>query len=944
MTSMQQHAHQWFERAVAGRLCLFVFVCILPLVQCQAAYDYPHSRSYRRYVWEEYNIGRSEELDLIWDVPVGEKAAQYAAKHKSNHKYHPEPAHVKLCRAFVAPPVPPKAGKTKRLLIVEEDDSVCNGRGGSGANYHDSYGSLMRMYASALVAHVAHAVGRYDLFYQHGCGTRMATRLSKKALWAEQGTIFEFLPPYLKVKMDANPEQKVIPLIQANCGRCVLQYDEHAKGGNFDTYDPFPNCLFFPEVPFVGHVKAAADAQLLQQQQRQQPRTPTTPNTIKGAVEQGRRLQQDQSPQPQAMAREFSARDIELQPYSLVLRSLLQTIRYSMREATAEYSKILRDTNENLFKTLSVVNLGGATVYLDCESATSDRVQAIPYYLYASEISRGASRIVLLASPECKLRNTNMDHYANSLKDFLTGTFPEATVSLVYVESTSAVAFAHMVLAKQLMAPPAASSIVPMLSNRVFKTIVESPDLYPWMNVVVEILQLDRSGKGYQDHIHFVPSPLYPLTPAVHFNDVLRDLMQVQAPPGEIENVPVLHQAYVAAHCTRVRGRWGKWVQDMDYAKVAQYVTPIEGYTGMADSVFKASPEEPFRKPTTHKWIDSFQQSCPIQLLNLESFCNVMEALELEKVMFIGDSLTFHWSQSLWKLLGNEDTPTSGTQAGVDEGYHWERDVQCPDQKILELSFFRSDNLDIHTKGRESCGDNSGTCFEWESKYNDDRNKPTLLLANTGSHTSFDENFRNDFNEFFVHLDDINRQKDVVLFRTSVPGHRECLLDNLEPYHNYTQYRSTLSDSYNPYEGTDLPNINAYKAFHWDNFLPYNKYVHNLLDTRAAHLEKHPGANEQQITIEMLDVVPMTILRPDGHASSPDCRDCGLRKGNIGDCLHYSLPGPVDWWNHLMFTQLLDTQQRKERLKMKQQTQPQQQQQQQANVPPQTDAERIGKQ
>lgn len=328
-----------------------------------------------------------------------------------------------------------------------------------------------------------------------------------------------------------------------------------------------------------------------------------------------------------------------------------------------------------------------------------------------------------------------------------------------------------------------------------------------------------------------------------------------------------------------------------------------------------------------------------MELMTRETFCNVMDELELVKVMFIGDSLTFHWSQSFWKLLGHRDTPSSGTQEGVDEGYQWQHQVQCPKQTI-DVSFYRSDNLDIHTKGRESCGDNSGTCFEWESKYNNPDHGPTLLLANTGSHTSFDENFRNDFNEFFVHLDDINRQKDVVLFRTSVPGHRECLLDDLEPYHNYTQYRATLKDSYNPYEGTDLPKINAYKAFHWDNFLPYNKYVHNLLDTRTAHLEKHPGASEHQITIEMLDVVPMTILRPDGHASSPDCLNCGLRKGNIGDCLHYSLPGPVDWWNHLMFTQLLDIAQRKKGIKEQKQHQ---QQMQQVAQEVEADAERIGK-
>ncbi|KAL7538462.1 hypothetical protein ACHAXR_008572 [Thalassiosira sp. AJA248-18] len=38
----------------------------------------------------------------------------------------------------------------------------------------------------------------------------------------------------------------------------------------------------------------------------------------------------------------------------------------------------------------------------------------------------------------------------------------------------------------------------------------------------------------------------------------------------------------------------------------------------------------------------------------------------------------------------------------------------------------------------------------------------------------------------------------------------------------------------------------------------------------------------------------MTILRPDGHRTPNK------------DCLHYLLPGPVDWWNHLLFSNLLE--------------------------------------
>lgn len=52
--------------------------------------------------------------------------------------------------------------------------------------------------------------------------------------------------------------------------------------------------------------------------------------------------------------------------------------------------------------------------------------------------------------------------------------------------------------------------------------------------------------------------------------------------------------------------------------------------------------------------------------------------------------------------------------------------------------------------------------------------------------------------------------------------------------------------------------------------------------------------------IQLLDVFPVTILRPDGHRSAPQkCIGCPT-----DDCLHYILKGPPDWWNHLLFSNL----------------------------------------
>ena len=67
--------------------------------------------------------------------------------------------------------------------------------------------------------------------------------------------------------------------------------------------------------------------------------------------------------------------------------------------------------------------------------------------------------------------------------------------------------------------------------------------------------------------------------------------------------------------------------------------------------------------------------------------------------------------------------------------------------------------------------------------------------------------------------------------------------------------------------------------YSWELVPEYNEY------TRRA---------VQGTRIKLLDVFPMTILRPDGH-----------RVERKHDCLHYYLPGPPDFWNHLLLT-LLD--------------------------------------
>jgi hypothetical protein len=110
-------------------------------------------------------------------------------------------------------------------------------------------------------------------------------------------------------------------------------------------------------------------------------------------------------------------------------------------------------------------------------------------------------------------------------------------------------------------------------------------------------------------------------------------------------------------------------------------------------------------------------------------------------------------------------------------------------------------------------------------------------------------------------MDTIRHGNDIIFFRTTVPGHVHCGNHHI-PLSNHSQFEAT-------------------SQFSWNKFELYNEYARQRVRNNSDWFE--------------LNVNPMTVLRPDGHRPPRDC-------------LHYMLPGPPDWWNHLMYSNLVDIQ------------------------------------
>ncbi|CAF1907188.1 unnamed protein product [Brassica oleracea var. botrytis] len=64
------------------------------------------------------------------------------------------------------------------------------------------------------------------------------------------------------------------------------------------------------------------------------------------------------------------------------------------------------------------------------------------------------------------------------------------------------------------------------------------------------------------------------------------------------------------------------------------------------------------------------------------------------------------------------------------------------------------------------------------------------------------------------------------------------------------------------------------------------------------------AAMEADVRLEALDVMAISVLRPDGHPG-PYIPKMIVPERVHNDCLHWCLPGPVDTWNEIMIEMLL---------------------------------------
>ncbi|KAI4326842.1 hypothetical protein L6164_019372 [Bauhinia variegata] len=127
--------------------------------------------------------------------------------------------------------------------------------------------------------------------------------------------------------------------------------------------------------------------------------------------------------------------------------------------------------------------------------------------------------------------------------------------------------------------------------------------------------------------------------------------------------------------------------------------------------------------------------------------------------------------------------------------------------------------------------------------------------------------------------------KGVIFFRTSTPDHFE----------NGEWFSGGTCDRKAPVKEGEM------------EMKDLNKILRDIeLEEFAKAAEK---ASRNGVNLKLLDVAPLSLLRPDGHPGpyrefQPFAHDQNAKVQN--DCLHWCLPGPIDSWNDIIMEMVLN--------------------------------------
>jgi GDSL/SGNH-like Acyl-Esterase family found in Pmr5 and Cas1p len=531
-----------------------------------------------------------------------------------------------------------------------------------------------------------------------------------------------------------------------------------------------------------------------------------------------------------------------------------------------------------------------AVIFLPCSDKQCSDVWVYPFYSFLQHLPESVQAVDIVTTPACDAALETCRQYVIDLADSLEQFDPTRTVQITIVDPSSIELMTRLMVAdhvlcgagwgKQCLIPALARGpnergrFVVWEGRRIGNDKEQSTESMFFEAVLLKI--------GDPDAIARVSSP-EKLIPT-------RSLAELSAKPGMVQEFLRSPPPPGSGICRLLRGKLGQWVQDFKYASQAAYRVPLLHHSGAAETIFrerapKDGPlEQQFRPSATYRWQETFYSGgCDVPIITKEGICSLLNKMGIGRIFFLGDSLSLEQALSLWMLLGPEQDLLLPDQSSARYV------IECPnvDGFSFVLQFIRNDELmnnDTPVSISNQVMNCNNYCYPWVEPYISESLR-TLFIVNTGAHLHDRDLFERGMLRFIETFDGLGRVNDIVMIRTLVPGHKNCGRPGLTPYHSFGEYVD------------DATKEDTKDTYNWGVFSSYNDFVSRLLDDRTQQ-------KILQARMEVLDVFPMTVLRPDGHMAD----EFKAPETKRTDCLHYSQPGPIDWWNHLMIGNLLDIQ------------------------------------
>lgn len=320
----------------------------------------------------------------------------------------------------------------------------------------------------------------------------------------------------------------------------------------------------------------------------------------------------------------------------------------------------------------------------------------------------------------------------------------------------------------------------------------------------------------------------------------------------------------------------------------------------------KAHPLDAAANQTTPAYLPHVQydwephaQECRLSPFNRTRACLALgeAAGASRRVLFVGDSMSFAHALSLLFMLG----PDGNVGRWVPKQTEWVEEPVCGDvlggaDRAVLVHFIRNDALyvapEVLADGWDMRPDLravvcAGVDFEssrpWTPYF--ERHLPGLVMLNLGTHIHGMEYYEALLDDTLGYLQGHRaawrRQEQHVgnssgsssskptyprlLFRNTAPGHPDCW-----------RYQAPASEA----EARALARYEGkYRdRFTWHLIPAFNDY----LERRLGEVIKEQGDMDGVL---LLRVEGITRRRPDGHLA-----------GELKDCLHYHMPGPMDAW------------------------------------------------